>query len=93
VAFTAEQLDLYGITQLQLLEKVLRESQRNRDAMAPLAERIQRKIGWVAAPGAAVEAEEFLRAFYTAQRARLEHRLLLGERRQDKRSGRLTRKP
>ena len=93
IRFTAEQLDLYGITQLQLLEKVLRESHRNRDAMAPLAERIQRKIGWAAAPGAAVEAEEFLRAFYTAQRARLEYRLLLGERRQDKRAGRLTRKP
>lgn len=93
VAFTADQLDLYGITQLQILEKLLREADRNRDAMEPVAGRIQRKIGWVAPPGAAVEAEEFLRAFYTAQRARLEHRLLLGERRQHKRAGRLARRP
>ena len=93
LAFTAEQLDLYGITQLQLLEKVLRDAYRNRDALAPVADRIQRKIGWMAPTGRPVEAEEFLRAFYNAQRTRLEQRLLLGERRQEKRAGRLSRRP
>lgn len=97
LTFTAAQLDLYGITQLHLLESVLRDARTRPEALEAVAERIQRKIGWVAPPEASpperpVEAEEFLRAFYTAQRARLEHRLLLGERRQDKRSGRLSRR-
>jgi uncharacterized RDD family membrane protein YckC len=92
-AFTAAQLDLYGITQLQLLEKILRDAHRHDDALEPVAGRIQRKIGWTAPPGPPAGAEEFLRAFYSAQRARLEQRLLLGERRQDKRAGRLNRTP
>jgi len=92
VSFTADQLDVYGITQLHVLEKVLRNPGTHRDALDALAQRVQVKIAWEDPPGIRVGAEEFLQAFYTAQRARLEQRLLLGERRQDKRRGRLSRR-
>jgi uncharacterized RDD family membrane protein YckC len=90
VAFTNEQLDLYGIYELQVLEDLLRRAP-NFGTLAEVAARIQAKIGWQRAPGESPEA--FLRTFYTAQRARLEQRMLLGERRERKREGRLTRKP
>jgi uncharacterized RDD family membrane protein YckC len=93
LAFTVEQLDLYGIRELHLLESLLREARPRREALQAVAARIQLKIGWTAPPGTRPDAEAFLRAFYTAQRARLEHRLLLGERRQTKRAGRLSRRP
>jgi uncharacterized RDD family membrane protein YckC len=92
-SFSVEQLDLYGIKELHLLESLLRQPAGRLDALTAVAGRIQRKIGWTAPPGAPDDPEEFLRAFYTAQRARLEHRLLLGERRESKRSGRLSRRP
>ena len=93
-SFTVEQLDLYGIKELHLLESLLRESRPRTDALEAVAERIQRKIAWMPPPGSPrLDAEAFLRAFYTAQRARLEHRLLLGERRETKRAGRLSRRP
>ena len=93
LSFTAEQLDVYGIRELQVLETLLRQSRPRPEALEAIARKIQYKIGWTAASGQAVGAEAFLRAFYTAQRARLEHRLLLGERREKKRAGRLTRRP
>jgi uncharacterized RDD family membrane protein YckC len=93
LAFRGEQLDLYGIHELQVLESLLRQTRASPRALEAVAGKIQDKIGWVAPPGAKVGAEDFLRAFYTAQRARLEQRLLLGERRQTKRAGRLTRRP
>lgn len=91
-AFTAEQLDLYGIRELQVLEELLRQPAPAPIALEAVARQIQRKIGWDA-KARPVEAEAFLRAFYRAQRARLEHRMLLGERREAKREGRLTRRP
>ena len=83
-SFTQEQLDLYGIYELQVLEDLLR---RNTPlaTLSEVARRIQKKIGWLAAPNE--DAERFLRAFYAAQRARLEQRMLLGERRERKRAG------
>jgi uncharacterized RDD family membrane protein YckC len=90
--FTNEQLDLYGIYELQVLEDLLRRP-TPAATLDEVARKIQAKIGWSAAPGEDLGA--FLRAFYTAQRARLEQRLLLGDRRERKRSGRIgsTRKP
>jgi uncharacterized RDD family membrane protein YckC len=90
IAFSAEQLDLYGVKELQVLESLLRRETRP-DALEAVARQIQRKIGWSEAEPR-VETGRFLRAFYTAQRARLEQRLLFGERRETKRAGRLTRK-
>jgi len=78
--FTPDQLDVYGVKELQVLEAVLR-----RNALAAqrvVAERIRAKIGWTALPGENDGA--FLDAYYAALRTRLESKLLLGKRRRDK---------
>jgi uncharacterized RDD family membrane protein YckC len=84
--FRVDQLDIYGAYELQTLEAVLRlgNTLENAGALTAVAEQIQRRIGWT--PGTErVGPFEFLSAFYAAQRARLEQRLLLGERRERKR--------
>jgi len=81
--FTNAQLDIYGIEELQVLEDVLRgEVTSTLELYESIAERIQRKIGWDRR--ARVPAETFLRAFYEAQRARLEQKMLLGKRQERK---------
>jgi len=68
-------------------EAVLRlgNTLENSPALAAVAEQIQKRIDWT--PGTErVSPFEFLGAFYAAQRARLEQRLLLGERRERKRA-------
>jgi len=83
IAFTDAQLDIYGIHELQVLEDVLRgEVPASPDLYASIAARIQRKIGW--SRRKAVDPELFLRAFYEAQRARLEQKMLLGKRQERK---------
>jgi uncharacterized RDD family membrane protein YckC len=79
-AFTTEQLDAYGIHELHVLEEVLRR--RDRRTMTAVAERIRRKIEWV--PQGPEHDGDFLSAYYTALRGRLEGRLLMGRRRKDK---------
>jgi uncharacterized RDD family membrane protein YckC len=82
--FTPEQLDIYGIYELQVLEEVLRTSGPDAiDARRTVMEKIAAKIGWPGHPDR-VEPSVFLREFYAAQRARLEQRMLLGERRERK---------
>jgi uncharacterized RDD family membrane protein YckC len=76
--FTEEQLDVYGIYELQTLEQVLRDGQA--EAIASVAEAIRRKIG-------AVDRgfdRDFLVAYYDAMRSRMERGLLFGKRREDK---------
>lgn len=81
LAFADAQLDVYGIYELQVLEQVLRQGGPARaSALDTVAAKIREKIGWQG-PAA---AEPFLRAFYAALRGRLEHRMLLGRRREDK---------
>ena len=82
--FTAEQLAIYGIEELQVLEDVLRRPLGEVDyrLLDRLAERIQRKIGWSSSER--VHSREFLQAFYAAQRARLEKELAFGRRRERK---------
>ena len=79
IRFTLEQLDAYGIKELQVLEDVLRRFDRR--AVQVVADRIRQKIGYV-------QGEEsdgaFLSAYYAALRQRLEARALLGRRRVDK---------
>jgi uncharacterized RDD family membrane protein YckC len=84
--FTDEQLYAYGIYELQVLEDVLRRAGPGGDAraLAVVAERIRKKIRWRS--DAPVPSEPFLREFYAALRARLEARLLLGKRKEDKHS-------
>ena len=83
--FTAQQLDFYGVYELQTLEEVLRRDQAAGDrTWEDIAERIRRKIGWQAPEGLKINAKQFLEAFYTAQRAQLERKMLFGVRRADK---------
>ncbi len=83
IEFTPEQLSHYGIYELQTLEEVLRQDGPNaQHTRAEVARRIQRKIGWP--EHRAVNATDFLEAFYAAQRGRLERGLLFGKRRESK---------
>ncbi len=77
--FTAEQLDAYGVFELETLEGVLRRSENA--AKLTVAQAIIDKIGW---PTEVTDIDGFLTAYYTQLRARLEKRLLLGKRRADK---------
>ena len=92
--FTQEQLGMYGIRELQVLEEILRRGERgraHRHLLRTVCDKITRKFAWnKKVPGSKVDA--FLQAFYRAQRARLEHRLLMGERREKKRKGTLEKK-
>jgi uncharacterized RDD family membrane protein YckC len=83
LAFTDEQLDVYGAYELQVLEQVLRGrgQPRHGEAVSTVAAKIREKIGW---SGPAAADEPFLEAFYAALRGRLERRLLFGRRRADK---------
>jgi uncharacterized RDD family membrane protein YckC len=84
--FSERQLDLYGIKELQLLEELLRRHPHEVDhqLLAMVAERIKKKIGW-SNPQEELDTLPFLQAFYAAQRARLEHKLLFGTRQEEKR--------
>lgn len=85
--FTEAQLGIYGIYELQVLEDLLRREARTVEQMQALdkvCEQIQRKIGWDVVSTGSVDAERFLRAFYTALRAQLERKMLFGKRREDK---------
>jgi uncharacterized RDD family membrane protein YckC len=88
--FTPAQLDFYGVYELQTLEAVLRRADAgNLAARQEIAKRIRAKIRWPDPSQAAVEergfdATAFLEAFYAAQRAQLERRMLFGKRRKDK---------
>jgi uncharacterized RDD family membrane protein YckC len=85
--FTDEQLDVYGIYELKVLETVLRQADsggiEHAVALGAVCEKIKTKIRWESADWN-VDAERFLRDFYAALRARLEHRMLLGDRKADK---------
>ena len=77
--FTDAQLDVYGVFELQTLEKVLRDSRP--EAIGPVAEAIRRKIGMIDH----IEHEyAFLNAYYNAARQRMERGLLFGKRKLDK---------
>lgn len=81
--FSDAQLDFYGVFELQTLERVLRQDKDNDGVRGQIAERIRRKIGW-GEPEPGFDASQFLAAFYAAQRARLERKMLFGIRRKDK---------
>ena len=90
-AFTPAQLGHYGVYELQTLEAVLRRVEAGSIAgRVEIAKRIRAKIGWpdpsqpVAYDEKGFDATAFLEAFYAAQRAQLERRMLFGHRRKDK---------
>ena len=77
--FTEEQLDVYGIYELQTLEQVLRND--NPEAIAAVADTIRAKIGYW---DQGAYDRDFLVAYYDALRVRMERGLLFGKRREDK---------
>lgn len=83
--FAPFQLELYGIKELQVLEDLLRRSHEpgQDEVLKAVAEQIKTKISWPREDWD-VQTWPFLTAFYKAQRARLEHRMLFGERRESK---------
>ena len=78
--FTTAELDAYGIHELHVLEDVLRQS--TPEIKTKVADRIRAKIG--RDPGADEDDLAFLETYYGALRARLEQRMLFGERKADK---------
>ena len=78
--FTDAQLDVYGVFELQTLEKVLRDSRP--EAIVPVAAAIRRKIGLP--PEYGDHDYAFLTAYYNAVRSRMERGLLFGKRKLDK---------
>lgn len=84
-AFTDEQLQRYGILELQILEEVLRrpDTYETYELVGEIAAKVQRKIAWTGAVPAN-RARAFLHDFYAAQRAYLELRKHFGDERADK---------
>lgn len=80
--FTDAQFDAYGISELQRLELVLRET--NDEACWIVARAIENRIGWT---GNLHDARAFLWAYYEGLRAHLEREVLFGVRRADKNAG------
>ena len=83
LTFTHEQL-AYGEMELTVLEQVLRD--RKPAVMKAVADKIKARIGWQDPKNAdeIPRDEDFLRAYYSALRAYLEAKMLLGKRRKDK---------
>jgi uncharacterized RDD family membrane protein YckC len=85
--FTREQLDIYGVHELQVLEDLLRrdnEGVLDGRILEEVAGKIKLKIGWPRERWE-VPPRRFLEAFYRAQRGLLEQKMLFGQRRERKR--------
>jgi uncharacterized RDD family membrane protein YckC len=83
--FTSQQLRIYGINELHLLEEVLRRDDRHSAmTLGEVRRRIQRKIGWEAPNAEIVDDRRFLTSYYKQLRAELERGALRGRRRQSK---------
>jgi uncharacterized RDD family membrane protein YckC len=82
ITFTPAPLEVYGEYELQVLEGVLRGAgDATNEAVRTVAEKVRAKIAWEGPPGNDLA---FLRAFYAAQRGRLERGMLFGRRRAHK---------
>jgi len=82
--FSAEQLNAYGIYELQTLEALLRNmSPEGAEKRYTAGKAIIKKIGWTD-PVARKEMKAFLSSYYHALRKRLEGQLLMGKRKKDK---------
>jgi uncharacterized RDD family membrane protein YckC len=83
--FNRSQLDIYGAFELQVLEELLRRpaSLDTSNTQQQVCSKICGKIGW-ADPVPPSETAQFLKAFYTAERAHLEREQLFGHFRADK---------
>lgn len=84
--FTRQQLDIYGIHELQVLEDLLRRDDQgvlDGRILEEVCDKIKTKIDWPRERWAA-PPRRFLDAFYKAQRARLEQKMLFGQRQERK---------
>lgn len=84
--FTAEQLNYYGKFELQTLEEILRKetSANTEEIKAAVAERIRKRLESLGWSGNVTDYQEFLAAFYEAQRANLELKLAFGRKKESK---------
>ena len=93
--FSPAQLDVYGITELQVLETVLRapDNATTNVTIDEVWRRIRDKTDWQGE--GPIDARRFLNDYYTALRAHLEQHMLFGDRRTDKHTmaGRRSPKP
>ncbi len=81
--FTPEQLGVYGVYELQVLEDLLRQDGiAEEEALEVVCMKIRKKIGWDLT--SFVDPRQFLNDFYASQRARLERGMMLGKRRESK---------
>ncbi len=82
--FTPAHLDVYGIAELQVLERLLRQpdTRATQITKEQVLKRIVAKIGWH--DRQAIDGGAFLNDYYAALRAHLERHALLGDRRNDK---------
>jgi uncharacterized RDD family membrane protein YckC len=78
--FTPEQLAMYGVRELHVLEDVIRQNKAA--TVADVSDRIRKKIGWTG--GASEDDLEFLKTYYASLRGQLETKLLFGVRKKDK---------
>jgi uncharacterized RDD family membrane protein YckC len=85
--FRDEQLDMYGIYELQKLEEFLRQLP-DRVEMVDVAATIARKLDWRGEDWRA-DPRVFLEDLYRQLRARREQRMLFGDRQERKKEGRL----
>jgi uncharacterized RDD family membrane protein YckC len=82
--FTDEQLAVYGVYELQVLEDVLRQDASKPgyyDSVSAVCDKIRAKIAFT---GRIADSERFLKDFYVALRAHLEQKMLFGQRKADK---------
>ena len=88
--FTPDHLKIYGIYELQTLEKMLRELDKYpTEKLHQIVLTICKKIKWndyKISASSFEDNEKFLQNFYRAQRAYLEHKLQLGDRKDFKNS-------
>ena len=85
-SFTLAQLGIYGVYELEVLEDLLRSTAKDRHKTFELVSRkILRKLK-AEKLFQVSDPEQFLRQFYRAQRAHLEQKLLLGQRKASKNS-------
>ena len=87
--FTHDQLDMYGIYELQVLEDFLRGYPGDH-ALVAVGEKITRKIAWLDERWQK-NPRRFLEDFYEALRGRREQRMLFGDRQESKKEGHLDR--
>lgn len=87
--FTVEQIDMYGIYELEVLEDFLRQYP-SEDSMHAVSQKIINKIAW-RGDYSGLHVRVFLEEFYDALRARREQQLLFGKRQEIKKQGTLQR--